>query len=116
MHDNNVKMAAVADAVVFHKICGSNAKIFDQDRLPYKFIGYLNRFIDKKLFCPSLIYWKFWRFINLSYVAPKLIFIERYGVKNILYFVRLLIRYSNDLSEVNKELFFKAKELFVKNE
>jgi len=112
MKKNNVKMAAVASAVIFHKIGASHIKILDQLKLPYKFIGYLNRFIDKKLFCKSFIYWKFWRFLNIIYITPKLILVDRYSFKKVLYFIKLLIQYSNNQNKVNKDLFFKIKEDF----
>ncbi len=116
MKKNNIKMAAVADAKIYHKVNMSKQKaLHPENRLPYMFIGYLSRFIDKKFFCKSTVYWKFWRFLSLSYILPKLIFFKRYGIKQIFHLMHLLIYYSNKLNEVDKEMFFKTKKmLFIK--
>lgn len=118
MKKNNIKMAAVTDSKIYHKVNISKQKILSpDDRLPYMYIGYLSRFIDKKLFCKSMIYWKCWRLLSLSYIIPKLIFIKRFRLKKILCLVKLLIYYSNKLNEIDKEMYFKSKQMLsLKND
>ena len=111
MRENNIRMIAVSSAKVYHKVGTANKKIFRQDRLPYAFVGYLNRFIDKKLHCRSIGYWKIWRLICLSYILPKLIMIHRYRIDRIFRFARMLVQYSTDYDHVNKDIFFQVKGL-----
>jgi len=116
MKKNGIQIAAVAQAKILHKVCRSNEKIFNtNERLPYMFIGYLNRFINKKIFCSSILYWKFWRFLNFLYIIPKLILSRKYDIRQILHLYHLLRHYSNERDEVSKALFFEAKNLFKVN-
>ncbi len=113
MKKNNVKMAAVADSKIFHKVCIANKKVFKpDDRLPYMFIGYLNRFIDKKSFCGSMIYWKLWRTLNFIYIIPKLLINRKYSLQKILQLYHLLLQYSNEKNKVSKKLFFESINFF----
>ena len=111
MRENRERMTAVSSAVVYHKVGEAHSQVFGQDRLPYAFIGYLNRFIDKKL-RHHLLYWKFWRFLCLSYIVSKMLIWDRYSLVDVVKMRRLLITYSNIHDEVSKEMFFKAKTFF----
>lgn len=111
MKKNHIKMAALSSAKVYHKVGASNTKIYNDDRLPYAFIGYLNRFIDKKNHCSGNASWKFWRAICLIYILPKLIVMHHYPTNRIYRFAVLLIQTSNRYDRVDREMFFKAKEL-----
>ncbi|MBN2011726.1 glycosyltransferase family 2 protein [candidate division KSB1 bacterium] len=113
MKKNMVPLHAISNAKVYHKVSISNKKVFSENRLPYKFIGYLNRFIHKKIRMPNqMILWKLWRFTNLCYIFPKLILIEKYPAKKVAKFSRLLVEYSSNYNSVTRDTFFKAKELF----
>ena len=103
------RIGAVRDALVYHKIGRANKQIFSQDRLPYAFIGYLNRILDRKRHSPSLWHWRLWRITVLIYVIPKLIIIHRYPIKRIGQFLRLLLDYSNRLEGVSRHTFFDIK-------
>ena len=102
-------IGAVKDAMVYHKIGQANKQIFSQDRLPYAFIGYLNRLLDRKQHSSSLHGWRLWRVTVLIYVVPKLIIIHRYPIKRIGQFLRLLLDYSNRLEGVSRHTFFDIK-------
>ena len=108
---NNVKMAAIPHAKLYHKVGASNERIFTEDRLPYMFVGYLMRFIDKKQENLSIGYFYLWRFINLFYINIKFIVFSDYSLKRVFNFNKLLIQYSNKLDEVNESTFFKIKQI-----
>jgi len=113
MKRNKVKMAAISEAVVYHKVGSSNKKTFNsQDRIAYMFIGYLNRLIDKKYFCRSILIWRFWRVLNLAYIIPKLMLQKGYSGAKMFRFLKLLLQFSNERNGVSKELFFDSKKLF----
>jgi GT2 family glycosyltransferase len=112
MKENCVKMCAISDAVVYHKVSISNKKLFSEDRLPYMFIGYLNRFIDRKNHTQSIFKYNIWRIICCLYIIPKLIVINRYPVLKIKMLFYHLIKFSSQYDCVDKNLFYKAKILF----
>ncbi len=112
MKANHINIYALPKAKVYHKVGRSNQKLFSDDRLPYVYIGFLNRFVHQKLHSNSLLVWKIWRFINLLYILPKLMIQSRISLNKTVLMARYLIHNSNLLDEVNKDTFYQSKELF----
>ena len=112
MKENGIRMCAISDAVVYHKVSISNKRLFSEDRLPYMFIGYLNRFIDRKIHTRSRFKYNIWRMVCCFYIFPKLIFINRYPIIKISKMFRLLIKFSSQYNCIDKKLFYEAKTLF----
>ncbi len=111
MRENEVKMIAVSSAKLYHKKGATHAKMFSQNKLPCVFIGYLNRFIDKKIQCRFTFYWKIWRFVCLGYIVPKLIFINHYPLHKVIQLTQLLIQTTNTRNDVDIDIFNQAKTL-----
>ncbi len=108
---HQVKQVAISSAKAYHKFGESKTKIFADDWLAYAFTCYLNRFINRKLNYKGPICWQIWRLICLSYIVPKLIIVHRYPLPRVGQFIRLLWKYSNCYDCVDRDIFFKAKEL-----
>lgn len=102
-------MAAIASAKLYHKIGASNKIFFNQDKLTYLFIGYLNVVINNKSYYHVTIFWKIWRIIYICYIFIKLGIIRHYPVNRLYKFVMLLIKVSDTKDCVDKEIFYQAK-------
>ncbi len=111
MRENRVKMIAVSSAKLYHKKGATHAKMFSENKLPYVYIGYLNRFIDKKTQCRFSFYWRIWRFICLGYIVPKLILIDHYPLCKIIQLTKLIIQTTNTHNGVDRDIFDQAKIL-----
>ena len=111
MKKHRVKMVALSSAKVYHKIGLSSNTFFYNNSLAYIFVHYLNRYIDMKMHYPAF-YWNIWKIISLFYILPMLIIKKHFAVKPLSQFTFLLITYSNNYNDVNKNLFNKIKKLF----
>ena len=111
MKKYKIPIHATPGAVVYHKVGRSNRKFFDSDRLPYMFIGFLNRFINKKNHTRFIQYWYILRLICMSYIIPKLIVMHKYSFAQIKSFTVLLMEYSSNMTSVDKNTLIKAKQI-----
>lgn len=112
MKKNDVKMASLFCAKVYHKIGATERVVFEKNRLPKAFVFYLNRYIDLKSYYP-LWYWRIWRIFSLLYIIPFLLINYKVTVPQLGKFVFLLLKYSSEKDRVQKETFFQAKEIFI---
>lgn len=107
MRKNKVKMMCVTDAVIYHKVGQTSAKLLDES-LRLAFIHYLNRFVNQKKYYPRL-YWRIWRLMALLYILPMLFFRYKQPVKSLIRLAHRLLQYSKCHEKVSKELVLKIK-------
>jgi len=111
MKENRVYMAALSCARVYHKVNASNDGTDPSGRLSHAFVGYLNRFIDRKKHSRRWA-WQMWRFLCLIYILPLVA--ARHGLpfRRLFRFGRNLWTYSSALDEVGQQDYLRIKELF----
>jgi GT2 family glycosyltransferase len=103
----NKMMACCFPAVVNHKVSQTVNEAFNKNNLGKYFIYYLNRFIDMRNYMNRWT-WQVWRFLYLFYIYYLLRKKYRFPSRQLLMFAFLLMKYSNNLKEVDKVFFEKA--------
>ncbi len=111
MKENRVHMAALSCARVYHKVNASNDRTDPSGRLSHAFVGYLNRFIDRKKHSRRWA-WQMWRFLCLAYILPLVAVRHGLSFRRLYRFGRNLWAYSSDLDGVSQQDYFHIKELF----
>ena len=107
----NVKMCAVLDAVVYHKVGISRAQLLDENTLAYDFTHHLNRLIHMKRYM-SIFQWKIWRLGGLAYILFLLVVKKKVPLsRKLVRYFQELVRLSNRYSKVDKKLFLASKEI-----
>ncbi|MGC9001063.1 glycosyltransferase family 2 protein [Caldisericum sp.] len=103
MKKNKVKMACVLNAELYHKLSSSVSKLSDE-KLKLAFIHHLNRLVHLKRYYPKIL-WKLYRVYALLYIFLMLRLRYNVSYKDVFRYVIKLIRYSNNLSKVDKQTF-----------
>ena len=111
MKEKRVKMAALSSAKVYHKVNASNDRADPSGRLSHAFVGYLNRFIDRKKHSRPWT-WQTWRFLCLMYILPLVAVRHGLPFRRLIWFGRNLWVYSSALDEVSQQDYFRIKESF----
>ena len=112
MRKNNVKMASVLSARLYHKISASTPMIFAKNESAYAFVALLNRWIDMKSYY-SRLYWRVWRVASLVYTLPMLKIKRKIPFRKGFKLVRLLFMYSSTRTCVSRDDVFRVRELFT---
>ncbi len=105
---NKQKSAVVTDSRIYHKVSmGANKQWAKRsDRL---INAALNRFLNMKQYFPRW-FWNIWRMVTLFYYFLLLLFMYRESVKNALKIIRLIYKYSGQISAVNPALLKEIQE------
>ena len=112
MRKNNVKMASVLSARLYHKISASTPMIFAKNESAYAFVALLNRWIDMKSYY-SRLYWRVWRVASLVYTLPMLKIKRKIPFRKGFKLVRLLFMYSSTRTCVSRDDVFRVREIFT---
>jgi len=112
MKKNNVRMAAVLDTKIYHKVGRSKSRVFFNNDLPNAFIHHLNRSIDLKVHY-NRFYWHIWRIGFVVYIVLFLKMKYSLPFKVLMKYIYLLFSYSSKNDTVSKELYFYMKEVFA---
>lgn len=113
MQEQSIAMAALPNVKIYHKVGAARKELkLNNDNLAYMFIGYLNRFIDKKHHCKGRIRWELWRIVCMLYIVPKLFVIHRFSLLQVIRLTVRLIKMSSQNNQVDKKTFFWAKKYF----
>ena len=100
MNKNNVKMACLLKARIYHKVSSTGKELAD-DKLKMVFVHHLNRIVHMKRYYSQRI-WRLYKIVALAYVY--LLLRRKYKVrsKDGAAYVRKLWKYSESLDKVDK--------------
>ncbi|NQT25790.1 glycosyltransferase family 2 protein [candidate division KSB1 bacterium] len=110
MRKNNIRMAAILSAKVYHKIGVSSDLALEGDKLSKAFVFYLNRIINLKIFYHRL-HWYIWRFITLFFILYMIKIKYHASWKKSMRFVYNLIRITDCQDQVTDYEFTRAREI-----
>lgn len=107
-----IKIGVVFDSVIYHKISSSIQQVSPESQLPLFYIHYLNRIIDIKKWMSPLTF-IIWKPGFVLHAAFNVWWKRWYSFSAMLKFTRLLVKHSQNKTQVTKEDFFGARKLFT---